>query len=197
MVQVIDINKIQGNRENPRVIKDSKFQKLVRSIEEFPEMLYLRPIVVNKDMVILGGNMRHKAAKDAGLKEIPIIIAENLDEAKEREFIIKDNVGFGEWDWDALANLWDIEELDEWGLELPVTMSTDQLGEEFNLPDGDKEPFQQMTFTLADQQAEVIKNAIDIIRGTEEFKYVETYANENGNGNALYLIITQWVEQRK
>jgi hypothetical protein len=197
MVQVIDIDKIQGNRENPRVIKDSKFQKLVNSIQEFPEMLYLRPIVVNKDMVILGGNMRHKAAKDAGLKEIPIIIAENLDEAKEREFIIKDNVGFGEWDWDALANLWDIEELDEWGLELPVTMSTDQLGEEFNLPDGDKEPFQQMTFTLADQQAEVIKNAIDIIRGTEEFKYVETYANENGNGNALYLIITQWVEQRK
>ena len=197
MVQVIDINKIQGNRENPRVIKDDKFKKLVKSIQEFPEMLNLRPIVVNKDMVILGGNMRHKAAKDAGLKEIPIIIAENLDEAKEREFIIKDNVGFGEWDWDALANLWDIEELDEWGLELPVTMSTDQLGEEFNLPDGDKEPFQQMTFTLADQQAVVIKNAIDIIRGTEEFKYVETYANENGNGNALYLIITQWVEQRK
>ena len=120
MVQVIDINKIQGNRENPRVIKDSKFQKLVRSIEEFPEMLYLRPIVVNKDMVILGGNMRHKASKDAGLKEIPIIIAENLDEAKERQFIIKDNVGFGEWDWDALANLWDIDELDEWGLELPL-----------------------------------------------------------------------------
>ena len=197
MVQVIDINKIQGNRENPRVIKDDKFKKLVKSIQEFPEMLNLRPIVVNKDMVILGGNMRHKAAKDAGLKEIPIIIAENLDEAKEREFIIKDNVGFGEWDWDALANLWDIEELDEWGLELPVTMSTDELGEEFNLPDGDKEPFQQMTFTLADQQAVVIKNAIDIIRGTEEFKYVETYANENGNGNALYLIITQWVEQRK
>ena len=96
-----------------------------------------------------------------------------------------------------MANLWDIEELDEWGLELPVTMSTDELGEEFNLPDGDKEPFQQMTFTQADQQAVVIKNAIDIIRGTEEFKYVETYANENGNGNALYLIITQWVEQRK
>lgn len=197
MVQVININQIKANPENPRVIKDDKFKKLVRSIEEFPEMLNLRPIVVNKDMVILGGNMRHKAAKDAGLKEIPIIVAENLDEAKEREFIIKDNVGFGEWDWDALANLWDIEELDEWGLELPVIMSTDQLGEEFNLPDGDKEPFQQMTFTLADQQAEVIKNAIDIIRGTEEFKYVETYANENGNGNALYLIITQWVEQRK
>ena len=124
MVQVIDINKIQGNRENPRVIKDSKFQKLVNSIQEFPEMLYLRPIVVNKDMVILGGNMRHKAAKDAGLKEIPIIIAENLDEAKEREFIIKDNVGFGEWDWDALANLWEPDELYDWGLDLPLDFET-------------------------------------------------------------------------
>jgi len=124
MVQVIDINKIQGNRENPRVIKDDKFKKLVRSIEEFPEMLYLRPIVVNQDMVILGGNMRHKAAKDAGLKEIPIIIAENLDEAKEREFIIKDNVGFGEWDWDALANLWEPDELYDWGLDLPLDFET-------------------------------------------------------------------------
>lgn len=120
MVQVININKIKANRDNPRIIKDEKFQKLVRSIQEFPEMLYLRPIVVNQDMVILGGNMRHKAAKEAGLKEIPIIVADNLDEAKEREFIIKDNVGFGEWDWDALANLWDVEELDLWGLDLPL-----------------------------------------------------------------------------
>jgi len=124
MVQVIDINKIQGNRENPRVIKDDKFKKLVKSIQEFPEMLNLRPIVVNKDMVILGGNMRHKAAKDAGLKKIPIIIAENLDEAKEREFIIKDNVGFGEWDWDALANLWEPDELYDWGLDLPLDFET-------------------------------------------------------------------------
>lgn len=117
---MVDINKIKTNPENPRIIKDDKYKKLVRSIEEFPEMLELRPIVVNKDMVILGGNMRHKAAKEAGLKEVPVIIAENLDEAKQREFIIKDNVGFGEWDWDALANLWDVEELDEWGLDLPL-----------------------------------------------------------------------------
>jgi len=124
MVQVININQIKSNPENPRVIKDDKFKKLVKSIEEFPEMLNLRPIVVNKDMVILGGNMRHKAAKDAGLKEIPIIIAENLDEAKEREFIIKDNVGFGEWDWDALANLWEPDELYDWGLDLPLDFET-------------------------------------------------------------------------
>jgi DNA modification methylase len=124
MVQVININKIKANRDNPRIIKDEKFQKLVRSIQEFPEMLYLRPIVVNQDMVILGGNMRHKAAKEAGLKEIPIIVADNLDEAKEREFIIKDNVGFGEWDWDALANLWEPDELYDWGLDLPLDFET-------------------------------------------------------------------------
>lgn len=121
---MVDINKIKTNPENPRIIKDDKYKKLVRSIEEFPEMLELRPIVVNKDMVILGGNMRHKAAKEAGLKEVPVIIAENLDEAKEREFIIKDNVGFGEWDWDALANLWEPEELYEWGLDLPLDFET-------------------------------------------------------------------------
>ena len=124
MVQVININKIKANPENPRIIKDEKFQKLVRSIQEFPEMLNLRPIVVNQDMVILGGNMRHKAAKEAGLKEIPIIVADNLDEAKEREFIIKDNVGFGQWDWDALANLWEPDELYDWGLDLPLDFET-------------------------------------------------------------------------
>ena len=198
MVQVININQIKSNPENPRVIKDDKFKKLVRSIEEFPEMLNLRPIVVNQDMVILGGNMRHKAAKDAGLKEIPIIIAENLDEAKEREFIIKDNVGFGEWDWDALANLWEPDELYDWGLDLPLDfVSADEFGEEFNLPDGDKEPFQQMTFTLADEQALQIQNAISDIKLTDEYKYAETFGNENSNGNALYLIIMQWAEQRK
>jgi DNA modification methylase len=140
MVQVININQIKANAENPRVIKDDKFKKLVKSIEEFPEMLNLRPIVVNQDMVILGGNMRHKAAKDAGLKEIPIIIAENLDEAKEREFIIKDNVGFGEWDWDALANLWEPDELYDWGLDLPLDFETveeaEALEDDFEVPEG-------------------------------------------------------------
>ena len=140
MVQVININQIKANPENPRVIKDDKFKKLVKSIEEFPEMLNLRPIVVNQDMVILGGNMRHKAAKDAGLKEIPIIIAENLDEAKEREFIIKDNVGFGEWDWDALANLWEPDELYDWGLDLPLDFETveeaEALEDDFEVPEG-------------------------------------------------------------
>ena len=101
-------------------IKDDKFFKLVKSIKEFPEMLKLRPIVVNDDLIVLGGNMRLKACKDAGLKEVSIIKASELTVKKQREFIIKDNVGFGEWDWDLIANEWDAEQLDDWGLDLPV-----------------------------------------------------------------------------
>ena len=115
----VKISDVKSNPNNPRIIKDDKFQKLVASIKELPQMLKLRPIVVNEDMVVLGGNMRLKACKEAGLKEIPIIKASELNEEQQRAFIIKDNVGFGEWDWDALANEWDAEQLEEWGLDIP------------------------------------------------------------------------------
>jgi hypothetical protein len=108
---------IKQNPTNPRIIKDDKFQKLVTSIKEFPEMLEARPIVVNPDMIVLGGNMRLKAAKAAGLTEAPVYVA-TWEESKAKEFIVKDNVGFGEWDWDILANEWDAAELDEWGLDV-------------------------------------------------------------------------------
>jgi ParB-like chromosome segregation protein Spo0J len=113
------INNVKLNPNNPRLIKDDKFKKLVQSIKDFPEMLNIRPIVVNQDMVILGGNMRYKACKEAGLKEIPIIITD-LSEDKQREFLIKDNTSGGEWDWDMLANEWDNEQLEEWGLDIPT-----------------------------------------------------------------------------
>lgn len=200
MTDKLKISKIKKNPKNPRVIKDSKFEKLVKSIQDFPQMLEIRPIVVNEDMVILGGNMRYEAAKKAGLKEVPIIIA-NLTKEQQDEFIIKDNVGFGDWDWDILANEWDEELLCDWGLDLP-TYNNNEINQEdfstdFSLPDGDKAPFQQMTFTLADEQATQIKNAIADIKQTEEYKYCETMGNENSNGNALYLIVMQWAEQRK
>jgi hypothetical protein len=115
----ININKIKLNPNNPRLIKDDKFKKLVQSIKDFPEMLNIRPIVVNQDMIILGGNMRYKACKEAGLKEIPIIITD-LSEDKQREFLIKDNTSGGEWDWEVLANEWDSEQLEEWGLDVPM-----------------------------------------------------------------------------
>ena len=119
------INNVKLNPNNPRIIKDDKFKKLVQSIKDFPEMLNIRPIVVNKDMIILGGNMRYKACKEAGLKEIPIIVTD-LTEAQQREFLIKDNTSGGEWDWEVLKNEWDTEELDEWGLDIP-TFETDEV----------------------------------------------------------------------
>jgi hypothetical protein len=135
-MQKVNIKEVKSNTANPRIIKDGKFKQLVQSIKEFPEMLELRPIVVNADMVVLGGNMRLKACIDAGLKEVPIIIADSLDEAKQKEFIIKDNVGFGEWDWNVLANEWEVEELVAWGLDLPLDQQIDELedGEEIELP---------------------------------------------------------------
>ena len=111
-IKKVKINSITSNVDNPRLIKDFKFGKLVDSIKQFPEMLKIRPIVVNKDNVILGGNMRYKASVQAGLKEVYIIQADELTEEQEREFVIKDNVGFGEWDWDILANDWDANLLD-------------------------------------------------------------------------------------
>lgn len=116
----VKISEVKSNPNNPRIIKDDKFQKLVKSIKEFPEMLNIRPIVVNADMVVLGGNMRLKACKEAGLKEVAIIKAEDLTEDQQKQFIIKDNVGFGEWDWEGLANQWDENELAEWGLDIPA-----------------------------------------------------------------------------
>ena len=196
-IEWVKTKDIIPNENNPRILKDDKFKKLVQSIKDFPEMLEIRPIVVNNEMMILGGNMRWKAIQEIGIKEIPIIKAENLTEQQQREFLIKDNVGFGEWDWDALANDWDYKELNDWALDLPKMLDPEQFGEDFSLADGDKSPFQQMAFTLADEQAAQIQNAIADIKLTQEYKYSETFGNENSNGNALYLIIMQWAEQRK
>ena len=123
-VSKVKISEVKTNPKNPRLIKDDKFKKLVKSIKEFPEMLELRPIVVDENNIVLGGNMRLKACKEAGLKEVYIVKAENLTELQKDEFIVKDNVGFGEWDWDMLANEWDTEKLDEWGLDLPVILDS-------------------------------------------------------------------------
>lgn len=129
----VKIETVLPNPSNPRIIKDDKFKKLVKSIQEFPQMLELRPIVVDANMVVLGGNMRLKACKAAGLKEVPIVIADNLTEEQQAEFIIKDNVGFGEWDWDLLANEWDEELLQDWGLDLPIYL--EEVKETKDIPD--------------------------------------------------------------
>jgi len=126
-MEIVNINIVKANPDNPRLIKDHKFKQLVKSIKDFPEMLKLRPIVVTKDMIVLGGNMRLKACKEAGLKEVWILKADDLTEEQQKEFIIKDNIGFGEWDWDILANEWDVEKLDEWGIDLPIFDKIDNM----------------------------------------------------------------------
>jgi ParB-like chromosome segregation protein Spo0J len=133
MIQIVKTKDIIANENNPRVIKDDKFRKLVQSIKDFPQMLNLRPIVVNDEMVVLGGNMRLRAVQEVGLKEVAIIKASDLTEEQQKEFIIKDNVGFGEWDWDVLANEWEPELLTEWGLDVwqqPVEVDYSLLDEE-------------------------------------------------------------------
>lgn len=115
----VKISEIKPNPNNPRTVKDDKFKKLVQSIKDFPQMLNIRPIVVNDDMIVLGGNMRLKACKEAGLKEIRIIKASDLTEQQQKEFIIKDNIGYGEWDWEMLSKEWDTNELNEWGMDVP------------------------------------------------------------------------------
>ena len=133
---VVPIHEIKANPNNPRLIKDEKFAKLVKSIKEFPEMLELRPIVVNDDMIVLGGNMRLKACKEAGLIQIPVIKASSLTEEQQKEFIIKDNVGFGEWDWELIANEWDAEQVIEWGLDIPdFKIEAEAQEDDYEIPD--------------------------------------------------------------
>ena len=134
---VLKISEIKNNPNNPRLIKDDKFKKLVKSIQEFPEMLDAREVVVNKDHIILGGNMRFKAAKEAGIKEIPVKIVD-WGEDKQSQFVIKDNVSGGEWDWDQLANEWEADELDSWGLDVPADWGEEKEIEEDEAPEVDE-----------------------------------------------------------
>lgn len=195
------ISELKPLEKNPfKSTGDEQIQKIADSIKSFERMLSIRKIIIDEDNSILGGNKRFFALKKLGYKEIPdewIERVTGLTEAEKREFIVKDNSHWGsEWDYEILTE-WDVD-LVEWGVpEIGFEVDSEEYGENFSLKDGDKAPFQQMTFTLADEQAEQIKNAISDIKQTEEYKYAETMGNENSNGNALYLIVMQWAEQRK
>ena len=180
---------------NPRQSTEKQETQLKRSLEKFG---VVEPIIFNKQTgFIVGGHFRVRELKKLGYKEIECVIVD-LNEEDEKELNIRLNANTGEWDFEMLANEWNVEQLEEWGLEVGgFDLDSDELGTDFTLPDGDKAPFQQMTFTLADEQAEQIKNAISDIKETEEYKYAETMGNENSNGNALYLIIMQWAGQRR
>mgnify|MGYP003529390102 CR=1 FL=1 len=155
-MEIKKLSEIKPNPNNPRLIKDDKFKKLCQSLKDFPEMLELRPIVVNKDMIILGGNMRYKAAKEIGLKEIPVTIAD-LTEDQQREFLIKDNTSGGEWDWEVLANEWNSEELEDWGLDVPIDKEIDDAedGDEIKIPKSLQViPKKEYILIMADEDSE-------------------------------------------
>jgi hypothetical protein len=197
-MELVKISKVIPNENNPRFIKDNKFKKLVQSIKDFPEMLKLRPIVVNKDMVVLGGNMRLKACAEAGLKEVYILKADNLTEQQEREFIVKDNVGFGEWDWDILANEWDTDLLEDWGLELNIDNAIDELDDddEIELPQSVQlEPPKEYILIMAEP------NSVDWeeLKETLKLKMVRRGGYKKGSGfDAVSLErVLYWDEFKK
>ena len=175
--EIIPIKKVHLSPKNPRVIKDHKFRKLVQSIKEFPQMLQMRPIVVDEEMVVLGGNMRLRACLEAGLTEVPIIRATELTEQQKKEFVIKDNSSFGEWDWDLLANEWDIQDLDQWGLDIPASYFDEDKEPEFDkdlldeaLDSYINSKVKQITLYFDNQQYEYVLGKLEAIAEAEQLE---------------------------
>ncbi len=169
MKKKVKISEVKNNPNNPRLIKDDKFKKLVASINSFPEMLEKRPIVVDEDMIVLGGNMRLRASQEAGLKEVWIDVAEGWSEEQKAEFIIKDNVGFGDWDWDILANEWDNEKLNEWGLDVwqpEEDVNLDDFFEEDNSEPAEKT--NKIVLEYSEEDYEIIIEKFNSLEGTKE-----------------------------
>jgi hypothetical protein len=204
-VSVLETNKgqVEGLPKNPRFIRDARYEKLKKSIADAPEMLHLRELIVfplGEKYVIVGGNMRYRACCDLGHTEVSCkVLPEDTPVEKLREYAIKDNNEFGQNDYDLLANEWDESELEEWGVEEPYESNenADDYGTEFSLPDGDKSGIETVNLMMSKEQAAKFKQALKDVQMLEEFKYIETFGNSNQNGNAAYLMATQWEDARK
>ena len=198
--KIVKLSQVQANSANPRSISGAQFQRLVDSLLVLPKMLELRPIVVDATITALGGNMRYRALcaiADMSYDAISNRLAQLPD------FIIKDNVGFGEWDYDTLANEWDEAELKDWGLDVwqpdeSAGVSPDDYSDDFTLPDGDKSNVETVSFTLTSEQAELVKEQLKVCQQeVGEFDDVDTFGNSNKNGNAIYKIVKQWADAKR
>ena len=138
-IQVVPLSTVKPNPNNPRILNKTKFEKLKQSIQALPQMLHLRPIVVNDSYTILGGNMRYKALIELGYDEVPIIVADELTFDQQREFLIKDNLNYGDWDFDELANEWDSVELEDWGMDVWQNLDDIAMSEALTEEAGNKE----------------------------------------------------------
>lgn len=194
-----EIESLKKAENNPRTISEEQLLKLQKSIQDNPDYFEARPIILSDRtgvLMIIAGNQRYEACVRLGMKEVSTVLISNLTEEKEREIMVRDNVNNGEWD-NAKLVYWDVDELKDWGIELPTAweITPDNFGDGFSLPDGEKPNSEKLTFTVSNEQADLIKTAIEIAKsnGLE----CETFGNENSNGNALYQIVKQWVEQKK
>jgi ParB-like chromosome segregation protein Spo0J len=178
ITQKVSIKEVIPNKSNPRIIKDDKFKKLVQSIKDFPQMLEIRPIVVDENNIILGGNMRFKACIEAGLKEVFIIKANDLTEQQKDEFIVKDNVGFGEWDWDQLANEWDTEKLQDWGLNIPIYNEVDYSGKNQEIDVDTYEDEMIIKLKYSEDDYNLVREQLSKIASTPEQAVYKLLGNE-------------------
>ena len=197
-ITLVNINSLNPAEYNPRQISNKQYEDLKASMEKFgcvdPIIININPERLN---VVVGGHQRLRILRDLGAEKVPTVSV-NLSEEDERELNIRLNKSGGDFDMDILANEFDIVDLKEWGFkDIEFGLNIDKLDDTFTLDDSDKKPFQQITFTLADKQVELIRNKIKEIKETEEYNYIETFGNSNSNGNALYLLVSQWVEQKK
>lgn len=240
--KVVPLSDIKANQQNPRIISESKLKKLINSLLVFPKMMSLRPITVDSEGFVLGGNMRQTALgriaqmKPKELREhldtlpeyqsmtddeqlatvkfwtkflrkpqVEAQVADGLTDDERQQFIIKDNVSYGDWDYDELQT-WDEARLESWGLDMTMPdfkvvgddVNPDDFGDEFNLPEGDHADFRRYGFMLHDSQYERVLIALKMAQADDLFKsYCVTQQNTNENGNALSFILDQWVEQKK
>lgn len=182
-MQLVNIGEVKPNNHNPRLIKDHKFKQLVTSIKEFPEMLKLRPIVVNKDFKVLGGNMRLRACVEAKLQKVWVLRAAGLTSEQEKEFIVKDNVGFGEWDWDILANEWDSVKIESWGIDNWINVDDkedyDMGGDESKTVNLECVTWQGNKIPITQKEADHLTNLLN--------KYVDQYSISTGFISSLKL----------